>query len=77
MATKKVINMKELNAANLTTSQQQIPLAKIYDKQKESINIDNPKANRKFYESKGWDKDIPEKEYFDEIFRISKNQIIW
>lgn len=24
-----------------------------------------------------WDLQIPEKEYFDEIFRISKNQIIW
>ena len=26
---------------------------------------------------KNWDKDIPEKEYFDELFRVSKNQIIW
>jgi site-specific DNA-methyltransferase (adenine-specific) len=24
-----------------------------------------------------WDLEIPPKEYFDEIFRISKNQIIW
>ena len=47
------------------------------DWQKESINVNNPNANRKFYESKWWDKEIPPKEYFDEIFRISKNQIIW
>jgi len=24
-----------------------------------------------------WDNDIPDKEYFNELFRISKNQIIW
>ena len=41
------------------------------------MNKNNPKANRKFYEDKQWDLSIPEKEYFDEIFRISKNQIIW
>lgn len=27
--------------------------------------------------SKIWDKDIPDKKYFDELFRISRNQIIW
>ena len=26
---------------------------------------------------KGWDKKIPSKEYFNELFRVSKNQIIW
>ena len=33
----------------------------------------------KRYENKNgnWDTDIPSKEYFDELFRISKNQIIW
>ena len=29
------------------------------------------------YERKEWDNHSPTKEYFDEIFRISKNQIIW
>jgi len=24
-----------------------------------------------------WDKTIPNKAYFDELFRVSKNQIIW
>jgi len=26
---------------------------------------------------KNWDKEIPEKEYFDQVRRVSKNQIIW
>lgn len=47
------------------------------DGQKESININNPKANRKQHDFKGWDNESPPKEYFDEIFRISKNQVIW
>ena len=29
------------------------------------------------YKKIGWDNNIPPKEYFDELFRISKNQIIW
>jgi len=45
------------------------------DWQKESIS-NNPKHNRKWYEFLGRDSWIPSKEYFDEIFRISKNQII-
>ena len=35
------------------------------------------KSSRKEYEFKGWDIDIPNKEYFDQLFRVSKNQIIW
>ena len=31
---------------------------------------------RKSYEKKRWD-ELPEKEYFQEMFRCSKNQIIW
>jgi site-specific DNA-methyltransferase (adenine-specific) len=33
--------------------------------------------HRKNYTKKGWDSQIPNKEYFDELFRVSKNQIIW
>jgi len=44
--------------------------------QKKSINK-NPKANRKYHEEKNWDSFSPSKEYFDELIRISKNQIIW
>jgi len=29
------------------------------------------------YEQKKWDREIPHKEYFDELLRVSKNQIIW
>ena len=46
------------------------------DGQKESI-CKNKKHNRKKHNHKGWDSAIPTKEYFDELFRISKNQIIW
>jgi site-specific DNA-methyltransferase (adenine-specific) len=34
-------------------------------------------ANAKVYTAKGWDKETPNEEYFQEIFRVSKNQIIW
>lgn len=46
------------------------------DGQKKSINK-NPKHNRKEHTKKEWDKSIPEEEYFEELFRVSKNQIIW
>ncbi len=46
------------------------------DWQKASASF-NSKHNRKAHAFKGWDLWIPPKEYFDEIFRISKNQIIW
>lgn len=46
------------------------------DGQKLSI-CKNPKHNRKQHNFKGWDANIHDKEYFDEIFRISKNQIIF
>ena len=35
------------------------------------------KTNRKKYTFKGWDNEIPSKEYFDELQRVSVNQIIW
>jgi len=34
-------------------------------------------GGHKGYEDKGWDLVIPQKEYFDELFRVSQNQIIW
>ena len=37
----------------------------------------NPKHKRKEHKIKNWDDSIPTKEYFDELFRVSKNQIIW
>jgi len=32
---------------------------------------------RQRHSKKSWDDFTPSKEYFDQIFRISKNQIIW
>jgi len=32
---------------------------------------------RQQHAKKEWDNNIPTKEYFDELFRVSKNQIIW
>ena len=35
------------------------------------------KWKRKIHEKKEWDKSIPDEQYFKELFRVSKNQIIW
>jgi len=35
------------------------------------------KGIKKIYNKKNWDNEIPNKEYFNELKRISKNQIIW
>lgn len=45
------------------------------DGQKE--NIKGKKSDRKHHDRKNWDNAIPNKEYFNELFRVSKNQIIW
>jgi site-specific DNA-methyltransferase (adenine-specific) len=37
----------------------------------------NPKHKRKYFEDKGWDNETPKKEYFEQLFRVSRNQIIW
>jgi site-specific DNA-methyltransferase (adenine-specific) len=34
-------------------------------------------TNAKDYTKKDWDNSIPNKEYYQELFRVSKNQIIW
>lgn len=46
------------------------------DGQKKSI-CKNPKHNRKYHEFMGWDNKTPNKIIFDEMFRVSKNQIIF
>ena len=33
--------------------------------------------NKKEYTRKEWDTEMPPQEYFDELFRVSKNQIVW
>jgi len=37
----------------------------------------NPKHKRKAHAQKDWDNERPNYEYFTELFRVSKNQIIW
>ena len=46
------------------------------DYQKSKI-CKNNKHNRKYFEKKNWDNSIPNELYFNELFRVSKNQIIW
>jgi site-specific DNA-methyltransferase (adenine-specific) len=43
----------------------------------EQVKNPNKVKNWKQYENKDWDKSIPSAEYFAELFRVSKNQIIW
>lgn len=48
------------------------------DGQKETVNKErNPKQNRKHHLTKNWDSSIPNADYFSELERVSKNQIIW
>lgn len=42
-----------------------------------NMNMGRKAGKRKAHTDKKWDADIPEDKYFDELFRVSKNQIIW
>lgn len=42
-----------------------------------SAKIQSRHHSQKKYTIKNWDDEPPNKEYFDELIRISKNQIIW
>ena len=35
------------------------------------------KTKKEYYKSNDWDNEIPDNSYFKELFRVSKNQIIW
>jgi len=37
----------------------------------------NPKHKRKEHKQKEWDKNRPDVDYWQELFRVSKNQIVW
>jgi len=37
----------------------------------------NPKHKRKHFTDKGWDNEVPDLKYWIELFRVSKNQIVW
>lgn len=42
-----------------------------------NMNIGRRKNQRKKHEDKNWDNEIPNDNYFNELFRVSQNQIIW
>ena len=42
-----------------------------------NMNMGRKKGERKKHVEKDWDNGIPPQEYFDELFRVSVNQIIW
>lgn len=42
-----------------------------------SVRVSDGKQLRRVFEQKEWDKQIPPAEYFAELRRVSKNQIVW
>ena len=42
-----------------------------------SVETTSKHGGRKAHDFKGWDNATPDQEYFNELFRVSKNQIIW
>lgn len=42
-----------------------------------SVKTTSKHGGRKAHEFKGWDEMTPDEVYFSELFRVSKNQIIW
>jgi site-specific DNA-methyltransferase (adenine-specific) len=42
-----------------------------------SLRTTSKHGGRKAHKFKGWDSKIPDESYFLELFRVSKNQIIW
>ena len=41
------------------------------------INIEKSGRLRRYNTETVWDNQIPDNSYFDELFRVSKNQVIW
>ena len=42
-----------------------------------NMNMGRRKGKRKKHQDKQWDNSVPNDDYFKELFRVSKNQIIW
>jgi site-specific DNA-methyltransferase (adenine-specific) len=42
-----------------------------------NMNMGRRKGERKKHDDKQWDKSAPDESYFNELFRVSENQIIW
>lgn len=67
------------------TNENNLDLMKRYSDKYFDLAIVDPPYNigiskkpvRQMHKKKDWDNEIPSKQYFDELFRVSKNQIIW
>ena len=42
-----------------------------------NMNMGRRKGVAKVHADKKWDNEPPPQEYFNELFRVSKNQVIW
>lgn len=42
-----------------------------------NMHAGKKKGEKEKYKKKDWDSEIPSMDYFNELFRVSKNQIIW
>lgn len=42
-----------------------------------NMNMGRKKGQKKTHAEKKWDNEVPKSNYFEELFRVSKNQIIW
>ena len=66
---------------NITNEDNMLLMARYPDNHFDLAIVDPPYGidvkTRVFDDGKKWDSEIPKKEYFDELFRVSKNQIIW
>ena len=79
--------MKWTNNIQITNEDNMALMARYPDNHFDLAIVDPPygldwmkqiqKNNWKKYKNKDWDKGIPGEDYFRQLFRISKNQIIW
>lgn len=76
--------MDELGKIKLYNADCMEVMAKYPDKYFDLAVVDPPygigiskNPVRQMHKRKEWDKEIPQDKYFDELFRISNNQIIW
>jgi site-specific DNA-methyltransferase (adenine-specific) len=73
--------MKVTDKITITNEDNMLLMARYPDNYFDLAIVDPPYginvSTRVFNDGKNWDNEIPTKEYFEELFRVSKNQIIW
>jgi site-specific DNA-methyltransferase (adenine-specific) len=73
--------MKVTDKITITNEDNMLLMARYPDNYFDLAIVDPPYginvSTRVFNDGKDWDNEIPTKEYFNELFRVSKNQIIW